>query len=103
MTNPLWRTREGYKEKRSPKEAVQRLHKGDLETVQPTPSRPGSQVFRIDLAGVRQLSRSKSAASFRTTVGTKSQIPEHVERYLQQHQMKQPSSALTAPDCAFQE
>ena len=32
-TNPLWRTREGYKEKRSPKEAVQRLHKGVLEAV----------------------------------------------------------------------
>ena len=31
----------GTKEKRSPKEAVQRLHKGDFETVQPTPSRPG--------------------------------------------------------------
>ena len=42
-TNPLWRTREGYKEKRSAKEAVQRLHKGDLEAVQLTPSRPGDK------------------------------------------------------------
>ena len=41
-TNPLWRTCEGFKEKRSAKEAVQRLHK-DLETVQLTPSRPGDK------------------------------------------------------------
>ena len=37
------RTREGYKEKRSPKETVQRLHKGDLEAVLLTPSRPGNK------------------------------------------------------------
>ena len=42
-TNPLWRFREGYKEKRSSKEAVQRLNKGDLETVQLTPLRPGGK------------------------------------------------------------
>ena len=42
-TDPLWRTREGFKEKRSAKEAIQRLHKGDLEAVQLTPSRPGDE------------------------------------------------------------
>ena len=42
-TNPLWRTREVFKEKRSAKEVVQGLHKGDLETVQLTPLRPGDK------------------------------------------------------------
>ena len=46
---------------------------------------------------------SRPAPSLRTTAGTNSQMPEHVERHQQQHQMKQHSSTLTVPDYAFQE
>ena len=71
------------------------------ETLKQYPLETWRQVLRIDLAGVWQLSRP--APSLRTSVGTKSQMPERVERHQQQHQMKQHSSAHTVPDCAFQE